>query len=163
MHVSKKMTTKQTTSSQPNYGCRFWQNRQPNPTANRLLKSSNLKIPTGLGFFFLLRSQSFSDCCGPIRGLHACEARAKVELDRMRRSDRTTKPPRRPLDDEFEGTAMPEGRGRRARDNDRGGNNEGRRSRRSVGDFRNDGTCRTLSSRRPRSPTSLPRVRRPRS
>ena len=59
-----------------------------------------------------------------------------VELDRMRRSDRTTKPPRRSLDDEFEGTAQPEGRGRRARADDRGGNNEVRRSRRSVGDSR---------------------------
>ena len=50
----------------------------------------------------------------------------------MRRSDRTSGPPRRPLDDEFEGTAPPEGRGRRARDDDRGGNDEGRRSRRVV-------------------------------
>ena len=73
---------------------------------------------------------------GRIRGLHACEARAKVELDRIRRSDRTSGPPRRPLDDEFEGTAPPEGRGRRARDDDRGGNNDGRRSRRVVGGTR---------------------------
>ena len=66
---------------------------------------STFENPNGSRVFFCCALRASQNRERRIRGLHACEARAKVELDRMRRSDRTSGPPRRPLDDEFEGTA----------------------------------------------------------
>ena len=113
-------------------------------TTRTKIQKKSQRVSKSYRPFFCCALRASQNCGGRIRGVHAREARAKVELDRMRRSDRTSGPPRRPLDDEFEGTAPPEGRGRRA--------SAMLRANKSTRRVMNRQKCDARSPRAPRAP-----------